>query len=104
MDFITQKIFTKSFLITLIRYGLAALGGWLANEHNFDPGQWETISGAILVIASALMGGAESTKDKAVVDGKNADVAKLPVPVREELKEAVEKKPARSIIDIFLGK
>lgn len=104
MDFIVQKILNPSFLITLFRYALVALGGWLANEHGFDPGQWETISGALLVIVGAVLGGTESTKNKAVVDGKNVEVSKLPVAVREELKDAVDKKPARSIIDIFLGK
>ena len=104
MNIVFQKIFNKSFLTTVLRYGLVALGTWLTATYGLDDGTWETVSGAILVIAVALFGGTEATKDKTVVDGKNVDVAKLPPAVRVELKEAVDKKPARSFIDIFLGK
>lgn len=104
MDFLLQKIFNKNFVITLVRYGLVALGTWLTATYGVDAGVWETIAGALLTIVIALFGGAESTKDKAVVEGKNVDVAKLPPAVRTDLKEAVEVKPARSWFDILLGK
>lgn len=104
MDFITQKIFNKNFVITMFRYGLVVLGTWLTATYGVDAGTWEVVAGSLLTILIALFGGAESTKDKVVAEGKNVDVAKLPPTVRVELKDAVEKKPARSIIDIFLGK
>ena len=104
MDFILQRVLNKNFIITLVRYGLVALGTWLTATYGVDAGTWETIAGALLTIVIALFGGSESTKDKVVADGKNVDVAKLPPAVRNDLQEAVEKKPARSVIDIFLGK
>jgi hypothetical protein len=104
MQFLMQKIFNKSFLITILRYGLVAAGAWLTATYGFDAGVWETVSGAIIVIALALFGGIESTKDKAVVDGKNVDVAKLSPTVRSELKDAVEAKPERNWFNVFIGK
>lgn len=104
MNALVQKIFNKSFLITVLRYALVAVGTWLTATYGFDAGTWETVSGAILVIAVALFGGVESTKDKAVVDGKNVEVAKLPATVRNELAQAAQVKPQRSFLDIFIGK
>lgn len=103
MDTFFSKILTKPFLITVFRYALNAVGVWLAANANFDPGQWETISGAILVIAVTLMGASESTVDKAVVDGKSVDVSKLPVGVRDDLKVAVDNKKPRTLWDMFVG-
>lgn len=104
MNFIMQKILNKSFIATVLRYALVAVGTWLASSTGFDPGTWETISGAIMVIALSLMGGTESTKDKAVIEGKNVDVAKLPNTVKNQLEAAVSVKPSRSWIDILFGK
>jgi len=99
-----SKILTKPFLITIFRYGLTAVGAWLAANQGFDPGAWETISGAILVIATTLMGGAESVKDKVVQDGKAVATSSLPVATRNEIKDAVEAKKSRTLLDMLLGK
>lgn len=104
MNTLLARIFTKPFLVTILRYGLNALGVWLAAEGRFDPGAWETISGAVLVIATTLMGGAESVKDKAVVDGKAVDLSKLPQSVRSPLEASVPVTKGRSIFDMLLGK
>ena len=99
-----ERILTKPFLITIFRYGLGAIGAWLASNQGFDPGTWETISGSIIVIVVALMGGAESVKDKVVQDGKAIDTAKLPVATRNEIKDAVETKKGRTVLDMLFGK
>lgn len=99
------KIFTGPFVVTLVRYGLAAAGAWLVANYGFDASQWEVIAGALLTIVVALMGGAEAVKDKAVIDGKSVPVSKLPVAAQNEI-EAATRIPAkrRSIFDIFVGK
>lgn len=99
-----EKILTKPFLITVFRYALTAAGAWLASNQGFDPGSWETISGALLVIATTLMGGSESVKDKVVQDGKAIDTARLPASTRIEIKDAVETKKGRTVLDMLLGK
>lgn len=104
MNTLLARIFTKPFLITVLRYGLNSAGVWLAANGKFDPGAWETITGAILVIATTLMGGADSVKDKAVIDGKSVSASKLPVGVRADLELAVAAKKGRSLIDMLLGK
>lgn len=97
-------IFTRPFLVTIFRYGLAAVGAWLASNKGFDPGAWETISGSILVIATTLMGGADSVKDKAVVDGKSVSVDSLSKSLQGDIKEAVETKKGRTLFDMLFGK
>lgn len=99
-----DKIFTKQFLVTIFRYALVAVGAWLTTSTGFDPGAWESISGAILVIAMALMGGADSVKDKVVQDGKSVETAALPAAARKEIEKAVETKKTRTVVDILLGK
>lgn len=99
-----ERILTKPFLITIFRYALTAVGAWLASNKGFDPGQWETISGAVLVIATTLMGGSESVKDKVVQDGKAIETSKLPASTRADIKDAVETKKGRTILDMLLGK
>lgn len=99
-----EKILTKPFLITIFRYALTAVGAWLVSTKGFDPGSWEVISGAILVIATTLMGGAESVKDKVVQDGKALDTEKLTTATRNEIKDAVATKQGRTLLDLFLGK
>ena len=104
MSTILARIFTKPFLVTIIRYGLVAVGAWLASNTGFDPSTWETISGALMVIIIALMGGADSVKDKAVMDGKSVAAENLPAGVRKELQTAVDNKKGRTLLDILLGK
>lgn len=102
--FIFQKLFTKSFIATVLRYALTAVGGWLISQGKIDPGQWETIAGAILVIITALAGGTDSTTDKVVQDGKVVATTKLPATVRNAITAAIPSEKARSFIDILLGK
>jgi hypothetical protein len=104
MQTILARIFTKPFLVTILRYALVAAGAWLASNTGFDPGTWETISGALMVIVIALMGGADSVKDKAVIDGKSVAAENLPTGVRKDLETAVDNKKGRSVIDMLFGK
>lgn len=100
-----SKIFSGPFLITILRYALGAAGAWLASNQGFDPGTWETISGSIIVIVVALMGGAEATKDKAVVDGKSVPVNTLPEQAQAQIKQATTAPTKRrTLFDMFVGK
>lgn len=104
MNTLLSRILTKPFLVTILRYGLAAAGAWLVANYGFDPGQWEVIAGAILTIAVALMGGAEAVKDKAVVDGKAVALDKLPPSVRSPLEASVPITKGRSVFDMLFGR
>lgn len=104
MDTLLSRIFTKPFLVTLVRYALAVLGGWLVANGLMEEATWEIVGGALLSIAVALMGGADSVKDKAVVDGKAVDLSKLPPSVRSPLEASVPISKGRSLISILFGK
>lgn len=105
MNNLVARIFTKPFLVTILRYGLTAIGAWLVTNQGFDPSAWETVSGALLVIATTLMGGAESVKDKAVVDGKSVPVDKLPEQAQQQIKQATTAPTKRrSFFDMLIGK
>lgn len=105
MDTLLARIFTKPFLVTVLRYALTAAGAWLVANQGFDPGAWETISGALIVIATTLMGGAEAVKDKAVANGKSVPIEALPPAARSEIKEAVaQPRKRRSFFDMLVGK
>lgn len=104
MNIILEKIFTKAFLVTIARYALVAVGAWLASNTGFDPGTWETISGAILVIVTAVAGGAEATKDKVTYKGESTEISKLDPAVQKEVKQEVKVTPNRSVLDILFGK
>ncbi|MHA6731644.1 Pam3-gp28 family putative phage holin [Devosia sp. A369] len=56
MNAIFSRIFTAPFLITILRYGLAAAGAWLVARGLIDEGTWEVVGGAILTIIVALLG------------------------------------------------
>lgn len=105
MNDIIARIFTKPFLVTLIRYALTAVGAWLVANQGFDPGAWETVSGALLVIVTTLMGGVEAAKDKAVVNGQSVPVAKLPPEAQQQIKQATTAPTKRrSFFDMLIGK
>ena len=104
MNIIVEKIFTKAFLVTIFRYALVAVGAWIVANTGFDPGAWETISGALLVIVTALAGGAEATKDKVTYKGESTSISELAPAVQKEVKQEVKVTPNRSVIDILFGK
>lgn len=104
MNFILEKIFTKAFLVTIFRYALVAVGAWLASNTGFDPGTWETISGALMVVVVALMGGAEATQDKVTINGQTAKISNMTRTEQTEVKQAVAATPKRSLFDMLLGK
>lgn len=104
MNTIIEKIFTKAFLVTIFRYALVAVGAWLASNTGFDPGTWETISGALMVIIIAFLGGAEATKDKVVLNGQTAKISDMTATEQKDVKEAVRSTPKRSVFDMLLGK
>ena len=104
MDVILSRVFTKPFLVTIFRYALAAGGAWLVANGITDEGTWEIIGGSLLTIAVALMGGADSVKDKATYNGQSVKVSDMPVAAQSEIKQAVRVTPKRSIFDMLLGK
>jgi thiol:disulfide interchange protein len=104
MNIILARVFTKPFLVTIFRYALAAAGAWLVANGLTDEGTWEIIGGALLTIAVALMGGADSVKDKATYNGQTVKVSDMPASARAEIKQAVQATPKRSLIDILFGK
>lgn len=53
-------------LTTVIRYALQAVGGVLIANGKLDAGQWETLSGAVLVIVPLILGVAATAKPKVV--------------------------------------
>lgn len=99
-----SRLLSRGSLITLFRYALAALGGVLAEAGNMDLGQWETISGAILVVVVALMGGSDSGVDKVTIAGKTVAKEALPAEVQRKLDVAVSVTKKRSFLDILFGK
>lgn len=102
---ILERLVSGPFLITIARYALGAIGAWLATNQGFDPGTWETISGSLIVIITALMGGAEATKDKAVADGKTVPLEKLPDQAQAQIKQATTAPTKRrSLLDMLVGK
>lgn len=105
MDTIFARIFTKPFLVTIIRYALVAAGTWLVTNGYLDEATWQTILGATLTIIIALLGGVEAGRDKAVVDGKSVPVSKLPASAQADIKTAVDQpRKRRSFFDMFVGK
>jgi hypothetical protein len=95
LGFIVSKIFTGPFLITIARYALAALGTWLFANYGFDPGKWEAISGALLTIAMALWGGADSVTNKIVAGGQRVPLNDLPTLTQEQVIELVERETGK---------
>ncbi len=63
---ILSRLFSGASLITIIRYVLQALGGVLVANGKFDAGQWETLSGAVLVIVPLFLGVKASITPKVV--------------------------------------
>jgi|GEM_PF-4228056 len=104
MSTILSRIFTGPFIVTVLRYLLGAVGAWLFTRGLIDEGTWATISGAILTIVVALMGGADAVKDKAVIDGKAVAVNALPADARARLEAAVSVTKPRTILDILFGR
>lgn len=92
---IGARIFTGPFLITIVRYGLAALGTWLFANYGFDPGKWEAISGALLAIAVALWGGADAVTNKVVAGGQRVPLDRLPTYTQEQVLDAVERETGK---------
>jgi len=84
------RIFTAPFVITIVRYGLAAIGAWLTANYNFDPGQWEAIAGGVLTIVMALWGAADSVTDKVVAGAQRVPLKNLPTYTRDQVLDAVE--------------
>jgi predicted tellurium resistance membrane protein TerC len=100
-----KRIFTGPFLVTIIRYGLVAAGTWLVANGYLTEATWQTILTALLTIVVALLGGVESTKDKAVFGGKSVAAEHLPVEAQKQIKQATAvKAKRRNIFDMFVGK
>lgn len=73
------RLFGAPSLVTILRYGLQALGGILVANGKFDPGQWDTLSGAVLVIVPLVLGVKATITPKVVADdGTTVPLKKLP--------------------------
>ena len=90
-------------IITLLRYALQALGGYLVANGKFSAENWETISGAVLVLLPALFGTLASNAPKVVADGKTVAVKDLPVTVQQDIKKAAAAAPKAGILEQLLG-
>ncbi len=105
MNSIASRVFTGPFLITIIRYGLVALGAWLVSNGYLTEEVWQQVVGGILAIVLAFMGGSEAAKDKAVVDGKSVPVAKLSQEAQQQIKQATTAPTKRrTLADMFIGR
>lgn len=101
-----------AMLTTVVRYALQALGGILIANGKFDAGQWETISGAVLVILPALLGMMETAKPKVVtVEAGVVPLKELPSAKKTYVEEAAnvavdKKKAARkpNLLDRLFGR
>ena len=95
-------------LTTVVRYVLQAVGGILIANGKLDAGQWETVSGAILVIVPLFLGVAATarpkvvTKEAGVVPLKELGEAKKTY-VEEAANVAVNKREP-NIFDKLFGK
>jgi hypothetical protein len=105
MSFILDRVLTGPFLITIIRYALVAVGAWLVSNGHLSEEVWQQVLGGIMAVVFAFLGGADATKNKAVVDGKSVPLASLPKDAQTEIKAAAYT-PAkrRTLVDIFVGK
>lgn len=105
MNFILDRILTGPFLVTIIRYALVAAGTWLVTNGYMTEEVWQQVLGGLMAIVFALFGGADATKDKAVVDGKSVSVSVLPADTQRDIKAAAYT-PAkrRTLLDILVGK
>ena len=65
--------FDAATLNTILRYALQAIGGILISNGKFDASQWDTISGAILVILPPIWG-VIATRTPKVVTPEGATV------------------------------
>lgn len=104
MQTLIANIFTGPFLVTVIRYGLNAVGVWLVANGYLAEDTWQVIGGALLSIVMALMGGADSVKDKIVSHGRTVSVDTLPINVRQQIEGAARTSPKRNLISILFGR
>lgn len=101
---LASRILTPAFIVTIVRYALVAAGTWLVANGYMTEEVWQQVLGGLMAIILAFMGGADATKDKATIDGKSVDVAKLPAAVRSPLEAAVPATKGRSLLDILFGR
>lgn len=76
---------------TSLRYLLAAAGGALVASGKVDAAQWETISGAVMVIVPLVIGAISSQQSRVVTDtGKKVPISALPHQVETLAREKAE--------------
>lgn len=98
-----MNFFNAATISTLVRYLLQALGGMLVASGKFDAGQWETISGAVLVILPALFGTLAANADKVVHDGKTIAMKDLPPSTQETIKTSASVAPKGTLLGNLFG-
>ena len=97
-------MFNAATLTTLLRYALQALGGWLVASGKLDAGNWETISGALLVLLPAVAGAFAANADKVVVNGKTVALKNLPPSTQDAVTaSAASSEKKASILENLLG-
>lgn len=70
--------FDAATLNTVLRYALQALGGILVANGKLDPGAWESISGAVLVLLPAIFGVIATRTPKVVTpEGSTVKLEKM---------------------------
>lgn len=101
---ILSAIFTGPFVVTIIRYALTAIGAWLVANGYLAEDTWLTVSGALLTIVMAFLGGSDSVRDKIVSHGRSVAVDKLPANTRAEIERAAQFAPKRNLLSILFGR
>lgn len=92
-----QKTLRGLFSAAVLRNILIAIGAVLVDNGKLDPGQWETISGAILIIVNMIFAGLASVQSRVVTaDGKKVPLSKLPASTETLVREKAETVASRN--------
>jgi hypothetical protein len=95
------RLFGAPSIVTIIRYALAALGGILVENGNFDPGQWDTLSGAVLVVVPLFLGVKATITPKVVADDGSTTKLKDMPPTTAAIANSQAKTVAKTKPNLF---
>lgn len=89
------KWLNTQVIMTLARYALAAVGGWLVAKGWLPAEGWDEIAGAILIIISTIAGAAATMTPKVVTtDGHIVKLASMPTPEKRVVEKAAKETAA----------
>ena len=100
MNFLA-RLFGAPSLITILRYSLQALGGVLVANGKFDPGQWDTLSGAVLVVLPLVLGVKATITPKVVADDGSTTKMKDMPPTTAAIANSQAKTAAKAKPNLF---